>query len=418
MHERLRQRGASFFNELAAGVCPRWRTAASGDRHSGGRRAGGVRWILGLRGLIAAANGRPVGQDRRTNFAGRWTTVGAPDAGDRAAREAAVEQQARTLLKRYGVVFRRLLTREPNAAPWRELTRIYRRLEARGEIRGGRFVSGMSGEQFALPDAVQVLREVRRTPATGRCRDDLHGRSAQPHRHRHRRRARTGSQPQSPRLSRRRAGGGARRGGVPRARAARGGRDDRAGAAARPAARRRSRLAARRPALPATRRSQTAVLVALMWPLHPVPQAARGARSGGAGAAAPAPRPGKRSLLAPSQPYRPLLAGAATTEALVRQMPGALMRRCWSDLRGSHGRKSPRRIGARAFRLRRASGRSASAPPLSATAAGKPARDRCCSWRALGARRLAAKLEIGRRDSSVATSVPVIRVASRPRRRT
>ena len=66
------------------------------------------------------------------------------------------------------MVFRRLLTREPNAAPWRELTRIYRRLEARGEIRGGRFVSGMSGEQFALPDAVQVLREVRRTPATGR----------------------------------------------------------------------------------------------------------------------------------------------------------------------------------------------------------------------------------------------------------
>jgi ATP-dependent Lhr-like helicase len=70
-------------------------------------------------------------------------------------------------LKRYGIVFRRLLAREQNAAPWRELTRIYRRLEARGEIRGGRFVSGMSGEQFALPEAVQTMREVRRTPATG-----------------------------------------------------------------------------------------------------------------------------------------------------------------------------------------------------------------------------------------------------------
>jgi ATP-dependent Lhr-like helicase len=65
-------------------------------------------------------------------------------------------------------VFRRLLTREAGAAPWRELASLYRRLEARGEIRGGRFVSGMSGEQFALPEAVRVLREVRRTPADGR----------------------------------------------------------------------------------------------------------------------------------------------------------------------------------------------------------------------------------------------------------
>ena len=66
------------------------------------------------------------------------------------------------------MVFRRLLLREANAAPWRELARVYRRLEARGEIRGGRFVSGMSGEQFALADAVDRLREIRRTPADGR----------------------------------------------------------------------------------------------------------------------------------------------------------------------------------------------------------------------------------------------------------
>ncbi len=71
-------------------------------------------------------------------------------------------------MARYGVVFRRLLTREANAASWRELTRVYRRLEARGEIRGGRFVAGMSGEQFALPDAVDRLREVRRSHASGR----------------------------------------------------------------------------------------------------------------------------------------------------------------------------------------------------------------------------------------------------------
>ena len=83
-------------------------------------------------------------------------------------RDAAVEAQAWSLLRRYGVVCRRLLSRETNACPWRELIRVYRRLEARGEIRGGRFVSGMSGEQFALVDAVSRLREIRRTPADGR----------------------------------------------------------------------------------------------------------------------------------------------------------------------------------------------------------------------------------------------------------
>ena len=77
-------------------------------------------------------------------------------------REAAVEMRAWTLLHRYGVVFRRLLARETGGVAWRELARVYRRLEARGEIRGGRFVSGMSGEQFALADAVDRLREVRR----------------------------------------------------------------------------------------------------------------------------------------------------------------------------------------------------------------------------------------------------------------
>jgi ATP-dependent Lhr-like helicase len=118
----------------------------------------------GLRLLVATAQGKLFKQDRRASFAGRWAAVRQDDTEP---RDDAVEHQARTLLKRYGIVFRRLLTREPNAAPWRELTRIYRRLEARGEIRGGRFVSGMAGEQFALPEAVQTMREVRRTPASG-----------------------------------------------------------------------------------------------------------------------------------------------------------------------------------------------------------------------------------------------------------
>jgi ATP-dependent Lhr-like helicase len=72
------------------------------------------------------------------------------------------------LLKRYGVVFWRLLERESSwLPPWRDLLRAYRRLEARGEIRGGRFVAGFSGEQFALPEAVSRLREVRRAGGSG-----------------------------------------------------------------------------------------------------------------------------------------------------------------------------------------------------------------------------------------------------------
>jgi ATP-dependent Lhr-like helicase len=99
---------------------------------------------------------------RSPERAGRWALL-----TNNTDHEEAVETQARALIKRYGVIFRRLLTREPNAAPWRELARVYRRLEARGEIRGGRFVTGMSGEQFALPEAVEKLREIRRTPTDG-----------------------------------------------------------------------------------------------------------------------------------------------------------------------------------------------------------------------------------------------------------
>ena len=79
------------------------------------------------------------------------------------ARSDATEHVARTLLARYGVVFWRLLEREAAwLPPWRELLRVYRRLESRGEIRGGRFVAGFSGEQFALPEAIGMLRAARR----------------------------------------------------------------------------------------------------------------------------------------------------------------------------------------------------------------------------------------------------------------
>lgn len=96
---------------------------------------------------------------------GRWSRLADADAGS--DREHAIELFARTLLHRYGIICRRLLAREPFAVAWRELLRVYRRLEARGDVRGGRFVSGLPGEQFALPEAVELARRIRRTPSSG-----------------------------------------------------------------------------------------------------------------------------------------------------------------------------------------------------------------------------------------------------------
>ncbi len=94
--------------------------------------------------------------------AGRWALWGAEAGG--VAREQRDERLARQLLRRYGVVFRDLLARERGLPPWRSLVAIYRRWEAQGELRGGRFVAGFPGEQFALPEAVDALRAVRRAP--------------------------------------------------------------------------------------------------------------------------------------------------------------------------------------------------------------------------------------------------------------
>jgi len=136
----------------------------------------------GLRALLVPSNKRPtfgrnIGKRRRkTNlasieFAGRWsllrTDFASQPSGNGAessARDTAVEKFARVLLHRYGVVFRRLLERESFPVTWYELGRIYRRWEARGEIRGGYFVGGISGEQFALPEAIGLLRSVRKRP--------------------------------------------------------------------------------------------------------------------------------------------------------------------------------------------------------------------------------------------------------------
>jgi ATP-dependent Lhr-like helicase len=99
--------------------------------------------------------------------AGRWSLVRKP-AQDSKADPGDIEHAARVLLRRYGVVCWRLLEREANwLPPWRELLREYQRLEARGEIRGGRFIAGVVGQQFALPEAVAGLRSVRKREHDG-----------------------------------------------------------------------------------------------------------------------------------------------------------------------------------------------------------------------------------------------------------
>src|SRR5690606_23166544 len=133
----------------------------------------------GLRALLVPSDRRrPTARDARRRRriaifgmqdAGRWTLVRkapaqASSVEARTLGAEAIEHVCRTLLRRWGVVFWKLLERESKwLPPWRELLMCLRRLEARGEIRGGRFVAGFSGEQFALPEAVGGLRDARRT---------------------------------------------------------------------------------------------------------------------------------------------------------------------------------------------------------------------------------------------------------------
>ncbi|MGQ0561170.1 MAG: DEAD/DEAH box helicase [Gemmatimonadota bacterium] len=168
--EVLEQRGASFFHEIAAaaGVLPTQVEQALAELVARGLATADS--YAGLRALLTPAHkrpslafdGTPTRRQRRASIysvesAGRWSALMSSPAADQD-----VEAVARAVLRRYGVVFRRLLEREVNLPAWRELAMVYRRMEARGEIRGGRFVAGMAGEQFGLPSAVEALRSVRR----------------------------------------------------------------------------------------------------------------------------------------------------------------------------------------------------------------------------------------------------------------
>ncbi|HWA46053.1 MAG TPA: DEAD/DEAH box helicase [Hypericibacter adhaerens] len=176
----IREQGASFFDELVAGtglLRPQVEEALA-ELVALGLVASDS--FGGLRALLVPSDRRKPGagarrrrriSDHGMEEAGRWALARrAPVGGAKgpAASAEAVEHAARSLLLRYGVVFWRAIEREADwLPPWRELLRVYRRLEARGEIRGGRFVAGFSGEQFALPDAIGLLREIRRKDESG-----------------------------------------------------------------------------------------------------------------------------------------------------------------------------------------------------------------------------------------------------------
>ena len=174
--------GASFFDELASGtgLLPSQAEEALAELVALGLVNSDS--FAGLRALLVPSDRRrpALGGRRRRRLAlfgmdaaGRWArsareSATAAPGMDRAREEELVEHVVRTLLRRWGVIFWRLLAREADwLPPWRDLLMCCRRLEARGEIRGGRFVASVTGEQYAAPEAIGLLREARRKPREG-----------------------------------------------------------------------------------------------------------------------------------------------------------------------------------------------------------------------------------------------------------
>ena len=192
VHEYLKDHGASFFVDIVAGtnLLPSMVEEGLGELVFRGLVSADS--FTGLRALLtplSKTTHREMEKRKRKrkqfysmDDAGRWVRLRrdnrpeqspAPTAPNGSRSDSAaidrdtIEAIARKLLQRYGVVFRKILDRESITVPWRDLLRVYRRLEARGEIRGGRFVGGFSGEQFASTEAVQLLRSIRRAPIEG-----------------------------------------------------------------------------------------------------------------------------------------------------------------------------------------------------------------------------------------------------------
>jgi ATP-dependent Lhr-like helicase len=165
--EFLRQRGASFFSDIVRGTgklkseveTALWELVAAGLLTADG--------FDNLRALIdpKRRSGQGSGRSARPRHStGRWSLLYSGESTD---RNVALEATCRMLLRRYGIVFREVLTRESILPKWREVLITLRRLEDRGEIRGGRFVSGFLGEQFALPVAVESVRAMRKQQPSG-----------------------------------------------------------------------------------------------------------------------------------------------------------------------------------------------------------------------------------------------------------
>jgi ATP-dependent helicase Lhr and Lhr-like helicase len=158
----LRQRGASFFadivrgtSKLKAGVeTALWELVAAGLVTADG--FDNLRSLIDPKRRAGQGSGRSA---RPRHNAGRWALLHTEEVVE---RPRAVEAACWMLLRRYGIVIRDVLAREANLPPWRELLMAFRRLEDRGEIRGGRFVDGFLGEQFALPVAVESVRALRK----------------------------------------------------------------------------------------------------------------------------------------------------------------------------------------------------------------------------------------------------------------
>ena len=176
----LQRAGASFFPDIVRATrllkseveAALWELVAAGLVTADG--------FDNLRALDRSAAARGHGIRPDVAAASQHGTLVAAAAASRTIARPQLEATCWMLLRRYGVVFRELLARESDAAAWRELLITFRRLEDRGEIRGGRFVSGFIGEQFALPVAVESLRALRgwrRPPAVV---DRRRGRSAEP----------------------------------------------------------------------------------------------------------------------------------------------------------------------------------------------------------------------------------------------
>ncbi len=168
LHQVLASRGACFFSDLVAATgllrseieSGLWELVAAGVVTADG--------FDNLRALVDPRRRRAEGRERNRrprHAGGRWALL----RESRSAQEVPAtdaDRVARQLLRRYGVVFRDLLRRESVVCSWRDLLVHYRRLELQGEVRGGRFVTGFTGEQFALPEAVEAIRTIRRSGAT------------------------------------------------------------------------------------------------------------------------------------------------------------------------------------------------------------------------------------------------------------